>query len=101
MVFCKRYKFFFSLFYLNGNEKVEDVERYNKNRWMVCQIYLTPPLYRPIGLCITINKLRKYKIAIAAIQETRWNKSHKPLRAIDITNLPAALPIIMNLEQLS
>jgi hypothetical protein len=34
MVFCKRYKFFFSLFYLNGNEKVEDVERYNKNRWM-------------------------------------------------------------------
>jgi hypothetical protein len=23
---------------------------------------------------ITINELRKYKIAIAAIQETRWNK---------------------------
>jgi hypothetical protein len=31
-------------------------------------------LYRPGGLCITINELRKYKIAIAAIQETRWNK---------------------------
>jgi hypothetical protein len=31
-------------------------------------------LYRPEGLCITINELRKYKIAIAAIQETRWNK---------------------------
>jgi exonuclease III len=32
-------------------------------------------LYRPGGLRITINDLRKYKIAIAAIQETRWNKS--------------------------
>jgi hypothetical protein len=32
-------------------------------------------LYRPGGLCITNNELRKYKIAIAAIQETRWNKS--------------------------
>jgi hypothetical protein len=31
-------------------------------------------LYRPGSLCITINELRKYKIAIAAIQETRWNK---------------------------
>jgi hypothetical protein len=31
-------------------------------------------LYRPGGLRITINELRKYKIAIAAIQETRWNK---------------------------
>jgi exonuclease III len=31
-------------------------------------------LYRPGGLCITINELRKYKIAIAAIQEMRWNK---------------------------
>jgi hypothetical protein len=31
-------------------------------------------LYRPDGLRITINELRKYKIAIAAIQETRWNK---------------------------
>jgi hypothetical protein len=57
-------------------------------------------LYRPGGLRITINELRKYKIAIAAIQETRWNKftPHKPLRAIVITSIPAALPIIMNLE---
>jgi hypothetical protein len=31
-------------------------------------------LYRPGGLRITINELRKYKIAIAANQETRWNK---------------------------
>jgi hypothetical protein len=31
-------------------------------------------LYRPGGLRITINELRKYKIAIAAILETRWNK---------------------------
>jgi hypothetical protein len=31
-------------------------------------------LYRPGGLRITINELRKYKVAIAAIQETRWNK---------------------------
>jgi exonuclease III len=31
-------------------------------------------LYRTGGLRITINELRKYKIAIAAIQETRWNK---------------------------
>jgi hypothetical protein len=31
-------------------------------------------LYRPGGLRITINELRKYKIAIAAIQETRWKK---------------------------
>jgi hypothetical protein len=30
-------------------------------------------LYRPEGLRITINKLRKYKTTIAA-QETRWNK---------------------------
>jgi hypothetical protein len=30
-------------------------------------------LYIPGGLRITINELRKYKIAIAAIQETRWN----------------------------
>jgi hypothetical protein len=32
-------------------------------------------LYRPGGFRITINELRKYKIAITAIQETRWNKS--------------------------
>jgi hypothetical protein len=31
-------------------------------------------LYRPRDLRITINELRKYKIAIAATQETRWNK---------------------------
>jgi hypothetical protein len=31
-------------------------------------------LYRPGGLRITINEHRKYKIAKAAIQETRWNK---------------------------
>jgi hypothetical protein len=31
--------------------------------------------YRSGGLRITINELRKYKIAKAAIQETRWNKS--------------------------
>jgi exonuclease III len=31
-------------------------------------------LYRPRGLRITISELRKYKIAIAAIIETRWNK---------------------------
>jgi hypothetical protein len=56
-------------------------------------------LYRPGGLRITINELRKYKITIVAIQETRWNNlTHKPLRAMLI---PAALPIIMKLEQLS
>jgi hypothetical protein len=32
-------------------------------------------LYRTRGLRMTINELRKYKIAIAAIQETRWTKS--------------------------
>jgi hypothetical protein len=52
-------------------------------------------LYRPGGLRITINELRKYKIAIAAIQKTRWNKS-----AMVITSIPAALPIIMDFEQL-
>jgi hypothetical protein len=31
-------------------------------------------LYRPGGFRITINELRKYKIAIAEIQETSWNK---------------------------
>jgi hypothetical protein len=31
-------------------------------------------LHRPGDLRITIDELRKYKIAIAAIQETRWNK---------------------------
>jgi exonuclease III len=31
-------------------------------------------LYRPRGLRITINELKKYKIAITANQETRWNK---------------------------
>jgi hypothetical protein len=31
--------------------------------------------YKPGGLRITINELRKYKIAKAVIQETRWNKS--------------------------
>jgi exonuclease III len=31
-------------------------------------------LYRRGGLRITINELRKYKIAIAAIQEKMWNK---------------------------
>jgi hypothetical protein len=32
-------------------------------------------LYRPGGLRITINERRKYKRAIAVIQEMRWNKS--------------------------
>jgi hypothetical protein len=31
-------------------------------------------MYRPGGLRVTIDELRKYKIAIAAIQETRWDK---------------------------
>jgi hypothetical protein len=31
-------------------------------------------LFRPGGLRITINELRNYKLSIAAIQETRWNK---------------------------
>jgi hypothetical protein len=31
-------------------------------------------LYRTVGLRIAINELKKYKIAIAAIQEKRWNK---------------------------
>jgi hypothetical protein len=31
-------------------------------------------LYRPEGLRITINELRKTKIAITAILETKWNK---------------------------
>jgi hypothetical protein len=31
-------------------------------------------LYRPGGLRIKINELKQCKIAIAAIQETRWNK---------------------------
>jgi hypothetical protein len=55
-------------------------------------------LYRPGGLRITINELRKYKIAIAAIQETRWNKLNP--RAMVITSIPAGFPIILNLEQL-
>jgi hypothetical protein len=56
-------------------------------------------LYR---LRITINELRKYKIAIAAIQETRWNKSTPQAFTSNGYNIsiPAALPIIMNLEQL-
>jgi hypothetical protein len=39
-----------------------------------CMTYIVRSLYRPGDLRITINKLKKYKIAIAAIQETRWNK---------------------------
>jgi hypothetical protein len=53
------------------------------------------------GLHITINELRKYKIAIAAIQETIWNKlTPQALRAMVIKSIPAALAIIINLEQL-
>jgi hypothetical protein len=40
-----------------------------------------------------INELIKYKIAIAAIQETRWNKFTPQHLNIGI---PAVLPIIMN-----
>jgi hypothetical protein len=37
-------------------------------------------------LRMMIYELRKYKIAIAAIQETRWTKStHRSLQAMDIT----------------
>jgi hypothetical protein len=51
----------------------------------------------PLG----INELRKYKISIAAIQETRWNKlTPQAFRAMVMTSIPAALPIIINLEQL-
>jgi hypothetical protein len=58
-------------------------------------------LYRPGGLRIMINEIRKYKIAIAAIQETRWNKfTPQVFTSKVITSIPAALPIIMNLEQL-
>jgi hypothetical protein len=35
---------------------------------------LNRSLYRPGGLRITINVLRKYNIEMAAIQETMWNK---------------------------
>jgi exonuclease III len=31
-------------------------------------------MYKPGGLRMLIDELRKYKIAIATIQETRWNK---------------------------
>ena len=37
--------------------------------WNVRTLHITG------GLRMTINELRKYKIAIAAIQETRWTKS--------------------------
>jgi hypothetical protein len=37
-------------------------------------IWYVRSLYRSGGLRTTINELRKYKIAIAAIKETRWNK---------------------------
>jgi hypothetical protein len=59
-------------------------------------------LYRPGGLRITIDELRKYKIAIAAIQETRWNKLTPQAFTSNgiITSVPAALPLIMNLDQL-
>jgi hypothetical protein len=50
-------------------------------------------LYKPGGLRITINELIKYKIEIAAIQETRWNKFTPQHLYIGI---PAVLPIIMN-----
>jgi hypothetical protein len=46
-------------------------------------------LYRPGGPRITINELRKYQIAIAAIQETRWNKL-TPQLASDWWTLPQA-----------
>jgi hypothetical protein len=43
-------------------------------------------MYRPGGLRITINELRKYKIAIAAIQKTRWNKSTSQAFMSNYTN---------------
>jgi hypothetical protein len=59
-------------------------------------------LYRPGGLRITINELTKYKIAIEIKSKKRGgiNRPHKPLRAMVITSIPAARPIIMDLEQL-
>jgi hypothetical protein len=51
-------------------------------------------LYRTGDLRITINELRKYN------RQNGINLPHKPLRAMVITSIPAALPIIMNLEQL-
>jgi hypothetical protein len=44
-------------------------------------------LYRPEGHRIMINEIRKYKIAIAAIQETRWNKSTPQAFASDGYNI--------------
>jgi hypothetical protein len=49
---------------------------------------------------MTINELRKYKIAIAVIQETRWNNfTPQAFTTMVIISIPAALPIIMDLEQ--
>jgi hypothetical protein len=54
------------------HKKNSDYER--KRRKNGTDTWNVRSLYRPGGLRITINELRKYKIAIAATQETRWNK---------------------------
>jgi hypothetical protein len=46
----------------------------NRKQRKDLRLAIVRSLYRPGGLRITINELRKYKIAIAAIQETRLNK---------------------------
>jgi hypothetical protein len=44
-------------------------------------------LYRSGGLRITIIELQKYKIAIAAIQETKWTKSNSQTFASNECNI--------------
>jgi hypothetical protein len=57
-------------------------------------------LYRPGGLRITINELRRYKIARAAIQETRWNKFTSQAFTSNGYNIYSS-SLAMNFEQLA
>jgi hypothetical protein len=88
-------------------EKEEKIRQINSKRKK--DLRLAPwnvrSLYRPGGLGITINELRKYKIAIAAIQEMRWDELIPQVFTSNGYNIwyrcynLAALPIIINLEQ--
>jgi hypothetical protein len=67
-------------------QKEEEEEEEKRNRFTRCRptangernlVWLTwnvRTLYRTGELRMTINELRKYKIATTAIQETRWTK---------------------------
>jgi hypothetical protein len=67
-----------TLFTKEKEEKMEQINRMKTNSKRKKDKRLATwnvrSLYRPGCLRITINELRTYKIAIAAIQETRWNK---------------------------